>query len=223
MAILEWPVGVVAVYLCFLFVAFARADEPLPYPNLTPEQEAKLSKGEPVLREEQFTDDKGHRVGRGVVYIVIDAPPEKIWDVILDYDHYAEFYPNVHKAEITKKEGNHIYVYFVLNALGVLKIKYNIDHTFHKDENRLTWKMDQSKKNDFKESIGFWQIWPRKDGKSLVCYSVYVETGRWIPGFLQKAVDSLGITSWALGKVATCMKNRVEQGEAYKGEEDRKL
>ncbi len=215
-------VSVALLFSCSVLVATSKADPP-PYPKFTPEQEAKLERGEPVMREEQFTDEKGHRVGRGVAYIVIDAPPERIWDVILDYDHYAEFYPNVHSAKITKKEGNHIYVHFVLNVLGVLKVKYNVDHTFHKEANRLTWKMDQTKKNDFKETIGFWQIWQRPDGKSLVCYSVYVETGRWIPGFVQKAVDSLGITSWALEKVVTCMKKRVEQGRSYKKEKDRTL
>ena len=208
--------------LCVLF-AFSAKCAPPPYPQFSPEEIAKLERGETVLREEQFNDTSGHRVGRGVAYIVINASPEKIWDVILDYDHYAEFYPNVNMAKITKREQDHIYVYFVLNALGMIKIEYNVDHTFHKEENRLTWKMDQTKDNDFKETIGFWQIWPRADGKSLVCYSVYVETGRWIPGFLQKAVDSLGITGWALEKVATCMKKRVEQGPNYKKEEDRKL
>lgn len=212
----------VSFILCLLPTLGARA-ELIPYPKFAPEQETALERGEPVLREEQFTDSEGNRVGRGVVYIIIDAEPAKIWDVILDYDRYAEFYPNVHTAKITKREGNDIYVYFELNVLGVLKVKYNVKHTFYPEQNRLTWEMDKTKENDFKETTGFWQIWERADGKSLVCYSVYVETGRWIPGFVQKAADSLGITTWALEKVATCMKKRVEQGEAYRKEEDRKL
>lgn len=192
-------------------------------PSFTDEELGMLNKGEPVFREERFKDKKGHESGQGVGYILINAPPEDIWKVILDYDSYAGFYPNVHTAKLTKKEGDHYYVHFVLDVVGVLKIKYNVDHTYIPADNRLTWKMDQSKKNDFKETTGFWQIWPRPGGKSLVCYSVYVETGRWVPEFLQKAVDKIGLTTWGLKKVVTCMKKRVEQGSAYKGEADRKL
>ena len=217
----------IIVFFFFLLmdivIASTAAAAPPPYPTFSAEEEANLQKGQPVFREEQFTDAKGHRAGRGVAYLLINAKPEKIWKSILDYDHYKEFYPNVHTAKLTKKENDHLYVFFILDVVGIMKIKYNVDHTFHAQDNRLTWKMDQTKKNDFKETTGFWQIWPRPDGTSLVCYSVYVETGRWVPGFLQKAVDKIGLTTWGLKKVVTCMKKRAEMGKAYQGEPDRKL
>ena len=205
-----------------LFAGIALSEN-APEPSFSEQELALLAKGEPVFREEQFKDSKGHRAGRGVAYIHIKAQPQAIWKHILDYDHYAEFYPNIHTAKITKKQDNHYYVFFTLDALGLLKIKYNVDHTFSPQENLLTWKMDQSQKNDFKETTGFWRIWPRPDHTSLVCYSVYVQTGRWVPAFLQKAVDKVGLTTWGLKKVVTCMKKRVEMGSSYKGEPDRKL
>jgi len=213
---------VFCVLLALAYISLAYAAAP-PAPTLTAAEETTLAGGKPVFREEQFDDGAGHRSGRAVAYIIIQAPPEKIWAQILDYDHYAEFYPNVHSVKLTKKEGNHYYVYFVLDIVGIMDLNYNVDHTYIPEDNRLTWKMDQSKTNDFKETTGFWQIWPRANGQSLVCYSVYIETGKWVPGVVQKAVDKIGLTTWSLQKVVNCMKKRVELGAQYKGEPDRKL
>ena len=56
-----------------LFCAFsaslamaASAEEP----TFNAEEKAALDKGDPVFREEQFKDAKGHRAGQGVAYIL---------------------------------------------------------------------------------------------------------------------------------------------------------
>jgi len=221
------PVSVAVFFAVLFFVGavlvLSAHSSAGPPPDFSAEERVRMEKGEPVLREEQFTDAEGNRVGRGVSYGIINAGPEKIWNVILDFDNYTEFYPNVHTAKLTKKKNNHFFVYFVLNVLSVVKVRYNVDHTLHPAENRLTWRMDRTKKNDFRETTGFWQIWPLPGEKSLVCYSVYVETGRGIPKFVQKLVDKIGLTSWGLKKVVACLKKRVELGSGYKGEPDRIL
>ncbi|MCB1153938.1 MAG: SRPBCC family protein [Deltaproteobacteria bacterium] len=194
--------------------------DPPPRPNFTTEERERLNEGKPLLREERYDDAKGQRAGQGVGYIHINAAPKKIWDVILDFNRYAEFYPNLKESKLTAHEENHYDVYFVLSVIGLLKLRYNINHEYLPDQDRMTWKMDQTKKNDFKETVGFWQVWPDGDG-SLVCYSVVIETGRGVPKWAENFADSLGLTTWGLKKVVVSMKRRVEEGENFKGDGDK--
>ena len=90
--------------------------ESCPYTSFSLKEKTSLNKGEPVHRIEQFKDSEGHQAGRGVAYIIVRDVAEKIWKVILDYDHYQGFYPQVDSAKLTKKEKNHYYVHFVLES-----------------------------------------------------------------------------------------------------------
>lgn len=200
----------------------ANADEDIPSspPSFTAEERAKLDAGDPVMREERFHDAKGQRAGKAVAYIRVNAPPTKIWDVILDFDRYAEFYPNLSESALMSHTGNEYHVKFLLNVLGLLKLRYHVIHTYTPERGLMTWKMDQTKKNDFQETTGFWKIWPHEGGRSLVCYSVYIEAGRGVPKFAEDFADKLGLTTWGLKKVVVSLKKRVEIGAAFKGDGD---
>lgn len=190
-------------------------------PSFSAEEKATLESGEPILREEQYDDAEGNRAGRGVGYILIKGDAAMFWAVALDFNRYAEFYPNLHAAQLTRRDGNHYFVAFTLDIIGMIKVRYHIDHTHLLDQDRMTWVMDKTQKNDFEETTGFWQVWSWDDRNILVCYSVYIKTGRFIPGFAQSFVEKIGLTRWGLKKVVVSMKKRVELGEGYKGEGDR--
>ncbi len=210
-----------AVLILVVIAATTHADETIPSspPAFTADERAKLDAGDPVMREERFNDAKGQRAGRAVAYIRVNAEPTKIWDVILDFDRYAEFYPNLSESVQTGHTGDEYHVKFLLNVLGLLKLRYHVIHTRMPEENAMTWKMDQAKKNDFKETTGFWKVWP-EGGSSLVCYSVYIEAGRGVPKFAEDFADKLGLTTWGLKKVVVSLKKRVEIGAAFKGDGD---
>ena len=40
--------------------------------------------------------------------IVIDAPPEKVFDVVTDYERYAEFLPEVKQVQSSGRKGNEV-------------------------------------------------------------------------------------------------------------------
>ncbi len=203
-------------------VTSANADEDIPSspPTFTVDERAKLDAGDPVMREERFNDAKGQRAGKAIAYIRVNAAPTKIWDVILDFDRYAEFYPNLSESALTSHAGTEYQARFLLNVLGLLRLRYHVIHTYMPERNAMTWKMDQTKKNDFKETTGFWKIWPEDGGRSLVCYSVYIEAGRGVPKFAEDFADKLGLTTWGLKKVVVSLKKRVEIGSAFKGDGD---
>lgn len=173
-------------------------------PDFSNSEWKTLKKGKFVKRHEKISDENGHATGKGIAYMILDHPPQKVWNQILDFDHYSKFFPNVSKCKIYNQEENEIFAEFKLTIALFIKIHYHIHHTFFPKQSRMTWKADQTKKNDFKESIGMWTAWPYENGKSLVCYTVSIESGRPVP----KIVEDLAAQS-GLIKVMSALKNRV--------------
>ena len=175
-----------------------------PLPEFTEREWNNLKKGEFFKRHESFTDDSGHKGGRGVAYVVVDRSPQKVWDQILDFDRYPEFFPSVSKCRITRQQENEIFVSFVIKLGMIIKIKYHIHHTFFPSQSRMTWVVDESKKNDFKQSTGMWTAWPLDGGKALIGYTVSLESGRSVPKIVEDIAAQSGLT-----KVMASIQKRV--------------
>jgi ribosome-associated toxin RatA of RatAB toxin-antitoxin module len=176
-----------------------------PMPEFTDAEWKTLNKGKHVKRQEKY-ELEGRTAGKGVAYMIVDRPPERVWDVILDFGSYPKFYPNVSKCENYRVEDNEIFTEFILKVGLIIKVHYHIHHTFFPTASRMTWKVDQSRKNDFKESIGEWTVWPMEEGKSLIGYSVILE----IMGFVPKLVEDMAAQT-GLNKVMEALKKRVHK------------
>jgi len=186
------------------------AQPPMAMPEFTAEEWEELREGKPLTRNETFNNSEGKRAGRGVSYILIHAAPPKIWEQILDYDRYAEFYPHVKECKLYRKEGDQYFSRFTLSVFGFIDITYHVRHVHRPEKDNMTWELDRSRENEFKDTTGFWKIWP-VEGGSLLAYSVYVDSGRSIPGFIEEMA-----TGYGLRKVTSAMKRRVESGGTYK-------
>lgn len=77
--------------------------EPLPFelPALTDEQQRQLDMGERV----QFQNDMG-REGSGFVVLDVKAPPDVVWECLLDFQSYPETIPTV--REVTMYTNTHL-------------------------------------------------------------------------------------------------------------------
>ena len=77
--------------------------EPLPFelPKLTDEQQRQLDMGERV----QFQNDMG-REGSGFVVLDVKAPPDVVWECLLDFQSYPETIPTV--REVTMYTNTHL-------------------------------------------------------------------------------------------------------------------
>lgn len=180
-------------------------------PAFDSDEQSLLDSGKPVRRYTTFTTSDGYRGGRGIAYIIIKANSDKIFRTILDYDNYQNFYPNVSKSKLYKKEDNLYFAKFTLTLAKIVTVTYHCRHDTHLDENYLTWQLDSNMENDFKETTGFWKAWKLDENKTLLAYSVYVNSGRKIPKFVEEYATNKGLM-----QVATCMKERVETGKSCK-------
>jgi hypothetical protein len=141
----------------------AYADKIPPYVGAPPEivlteDESKIiESGQPVYKQVQNASG-----GSGAVVFKVNASRDIIWSVISDFKHYPEWIGGkLEKTEIYKgQDATKTYVAFTLN-LGFLmgRWTYHIEHTYSmKEEGWGTWKLDETKKNDLDDNIGFWNV-----------------------------------------------------------------
>ena len=166
-----------------------------PVIELTAADEAQLDKSEPVFKQTEA--GKG---GGGVAIRDIEASPEEVWSRILDFDAYPEMIDSVKECEVYDRDDSTIKTRIVVGAAG-MKYEYNIDHTYDASKGHLSWTLDDSRKNDLSSSDGYWSVAPHptKEGWTRVYYSVDVQVGRWVPGFVAKVLRSQGLkqaTEW---------------------------
>ena len=200
------PALLAAALLAVGALAASAVEVPAQPPAFTAAEAKALAAGKPVKKAEVFDTREGGRAARAVVYIRIDAPPAAILRTVLDYDRYPEFYPNLPECALYRQEGNVYFARFVLAiAGGIVKIRYHCRHVYDPEARAVTWTLDPDRANEIKETTGFWKAWETEPGRCLVGYSLWLDSGRKVPKF----IENLG-TDYGLRKVATCMKARVE-------------
>src|SRR3989338_3150693 len=174
---------VFALFFSCLICAEPKRLEPYgdnPKLELTPEQKARVEKGELVFWEKSEDWPNKQYYKEGASIFRINASPEKVWQVIGDFSKYSDW---AYKVGSTKEykptHGDHYYVEFKAQLIGK---KYYIEHDFPMIKKGYgTWKTDHSQKNDcVLDTVGFWRVDPVKDNpnESDVYYSGKVVLSR---------------------------------------------
>ena len=158
---------------------------------LTADEVATLAAGKAVRRQVRT----GSKV-RGIAIMDIDAPAEKIWEVIVDYNGYSNWIDNLDRTQIYGGDKASGYlVEFEVSVLG-LDVIYFIDHDFYPAKGYLSWQLDYSKQSDVDDSTGYWLVYPSpsKPGASRLEYSVDLRLKGWVPGIVENMLANKGLT-----------------------------
>lgn len=130
---------------------------------LTPEQKAKLDKGELVFWE--TTEDRPNEqfYREGTAAFRINASPEKVWKVLGNFSKYKYWSYKIAGTEEYKPSHNDQY-YIEYNAKKFAG-KYSVIHDFPMLKKGYgTWKTDHTRKNEcVLDTVGFWRVDPVKD------------------------------------------------------------
>ena len=139
--------------------------------------------------------------------IVIEAPPERVFDVIADYDRYPEFVPAV-KSCRPRREGNVVEVEFEVD-LGVKRIHYTLRHVEERPRS-VRWSLVSS--DWMKVSNGAWNLEPQPGERTRAIYTVEVQISK-PPLIPQKLVDRITdeLTRVQLPRTLEAFKQRAEQ------------
>ena len=110
--------------------------------------------------------------------ILISVPPKVIYDVVLDFESYQEFLPDVKKAEVAKKV-NKILATFEISVIK--KIHYTL--SFQAVPGRkISWNF--VKGDLFKDNRGSWEFEEVKKGVTKARYRVDVDFGFLVPSMI---------------------------------------
>lgn len=133
--------------------------------------------------------------------ITINAPPEKVYDIITNYEKYPEFVSEVKKISVSDRQGSQVTLNYEIDL--VKTIKYSIRVTEERPK-RMSWTF--IKGEVMKDNKGSWLLEPEGEGKTRATYTVDVSVGPLVPGaIINKLVDS------SLPKMMDAFKQRAEK------------
>jgi ribosome-associated toxin RatA of RatAB toxin-antitoxin module len=172
-----------------------------PYPRpppaivITPDEQAVLNSGKPVMRA--LGGDGG---GRGLAVFLVQAPPAVTWKVINNFAAYPSYIKEVEVCEVYRRDGENADTRFVLSAMGI-NVEYFINHRVNHAGKWMTWTLDYTRQSDVNDSVGFWRVneVPGQPNQSQVEYSIDVSLKSWVPGFVRDLMVDNGVktaTTW---------------------------
>jgi coenzyme Q-binding protein COQ10 len=132
--------------------------------------------------------------------IVINAPMEKVFDVIADFDKYPQFLPEVKECKVLNRKGAECDVQYKVDVMKT--IQYTI-HAKEERPSRVSWTFIKGEM--MKDNQGSWVLENAGDGKTKVTYSIEMSLGPLVP---KTIVNALVETS--LPKMLEAFKKRAE-------------
>lgn len=117
--------------------------------------------------------------------IVINVAPEELFDVIVDYEKYPEFLPEVKKTRVEAGQGAIKEVTYNVDIKAKV-ITYTLRLTAEKPW-KVTWTMikgEMMKGND-----GSWALKPGpQPGTTEATYTIDLKLSSLVPGFIERAL-----------------------------------
>ena len=108
--------------------------------------------------------------------ITINAPREKVFDVIADVERYPDFLPEVKSIRVSNKRGAEMDVHYQIDV--VKTIKYTV-HIKQEPPNRLSWTFVEGE--FMKDNKGHWELEDLGNGTTKATYNIEVAVGALVP------------------------------------------
>ena len=181
----------------FVMVLMLPNEKPIAAANIELVQQERelLSSGDVVLRE-VTNGKKGAKTFEAVG--LIKATVSDVYQVLVKFEDYPKFMPNVSKCEVLKRTDDTAILNYTLRLpLGKVK-KYRLSMTFQNEKSRATlkWKLIEwqglKKSETIEDTTGYWLLeeYAEKAGHIIALYHVYTDPGP-IPLGLGWIVDIL--------------------------------
>lgn len=132
--------------------------------------------------------------------IIINAPPNVVYDVIVDYEKYPEFLDEMDEVKILKRNGNVVDAEYTANVVKRVSYSLRLTGTPHTSVRWSLLKASFMKSND-----GGWTLEDLGDGRTKATYGLEVRVSRLVPN---RIVDMLTVKT--LPKTLEAFKKRAE-------------
>jgi uncharacterized membrane protein len=121
-------------------------------------------------------------------YIAIDAPPERVWDVAADVEHYPDWAKDIKDVVVRSRDDQQrpLEVEFRASALG-RSTHYTLAYDYDEAPNVLSWRMV---KGDIQRTIeGAYHFGADGKGGTVVKYDLVIELASPLPGFVKRRAE----------------------------------
>jgi len=132
--------------------------------------------------------------------VVIAAPPERVFEIIVDYDRYAEFLSEVKEARSSDRRGNEVDVHYGIDL--VKRIHYTL-HMVEEPPRSVRWTF--VKGEVMRDNRGSWTLEPTPEGMTRATYTIEVGVGPLVPRAIVNA-----LVDQSLPKMLEAFKKRAE-------------
>jgi len=113
--------------------------------------------------------------------VLINAPRERVWSTLVDYDRSTEIFNNLSLCQVIGNEGDVKLVRQVVKPGGPIKFDYVVNLTETKPS-LIKWKR---RSGSFREVMGAWELESvAKTSSTLVTYSIHLDGGIALPPWL---------------------------------------
>ena len=147
-------------------------------------ERALLDGGEVVVRQ-----DAARGGSSGLAMILVDAPAEDVWQVVLDYDAYVEFLPYVTASRLDTVEDD-VTTYTIELTVKGLSTRYA--GTAKRLGDELAWELMPVGMSPMRTSRGSWRV-QELEGKTLIVYRAEAETAWWLPTSVHRKAADAGL------------------------------
>lgn len=127
--------------------------------------------------------EPGKKLPKGMaessVDITISTEPTRVWNALIKFEDYPQIFKRIQTSEVTKREGDLVYVETYLKPQ--MFVKNNVQHTVTNiadSPRRINWKQLDG---NFKHVDGSWELFALDGGKTKLTYTLHVDAGPVVP------------------------------------------
>ena len=130
---------------------------------------------------------KGSDAPKIVVKAVINAPIEKVWDVVSDCRHYKQRFDRIESSRLVKTQGNQHFCEVEIDMpfpLSNLKATTKAIHTESPDAKARRWTLV---KGDYKTNTGSWELTKFRGGaqRTFAVYTIHADPNTSVPDWVR--------------------------------------
>jgi hypothetical protein len=171
--------------------------------EFTAQELRQLNRGDLIQR--RVVEDRGdRRFMGGTAWQVIDAPPEVLWQALLDTAHYSRMLPQVTEAHVVRDRGDTRTV-FVRHGGTLIETSYYLEVALQPNRSGIKFHVDEAHAHGIRSAWGYYALRPYPGGKTLLVYGVMADIGDGIVALLLRST----VHEWML-KVPWMVKRFVE-------------
>ena len=168
--------------------------------------------------------DKGDLVGvnragaieMATIGFLVAAPPEKVFDIIVDYENYGKLMPEVTDVKVTPKGNNVIHVWFEVTVVDFGPLKIATDYTLKVTKTKPSHVKIEWVSGKVKDVSGYWELKPADGGKkTIVIYGITSNLKSASP-IAKSALDNQPATETAINLSSAVMLAQAVREKAEK-------